>query len=136
MSQENVETIKRVYEAWGADDLEAFLAELHPEVEWHPSIEPALEGRSTTYKGHEGARQGWAEYRGEAFGRLAAEIEEIRDLGESVVVLGRFIASGRTTHIELETELGQIATFRDGKIATVHDFLSHREALDGAGISE
>jgi ketosteroid isomerase-like protein len=44
MSQESVETVKRALEAWKADDLDAFLAELHPEVEWHPSIEPALEG--------------------------------------------------------------------------------------------
>ena len=28
MSQENVETVQRVIEAWNADDLDAFLAEL------------------------------------------------------------------------------------------------------------
>jgi ketosteroid isomerase-like protein len=46
MSRENVEAVRRVYEAWEADDLDAFLAELHPDIEWHPSIEPALEGQS------------------------------------------------------------------------------------------
>jgi ketosteroid isomerase-like protein len=136
MSQENVGTVRRAYEAWEADDLDAFLAQLHPDVEWHPSIEPALEGNATVYKGHEGARRGWAEYRGEAFGRLAAHVEEIRDLGASVLVLGRFSVSGRTTHIELDTELGELITFRDEKIATVHDYLSHREALEAAGLSE
>jgi ketosteroid isomerase-like protein len=112
------------------------LAELHPDVEWHPSIEPALEGKATTYNGHEGARRAWAEYRGEVFGRLTAQVEEIRDLGESVLVLGRFTGTGRTTHIELDTELGELVTFRDGKIATVHDYLSHREALAAAGLAE
>jgi ketosteroid isomerase-like protein len=136
MSRENVETIRRAYQAWEADDLEAFIAELHPEVEWHPSIERALAGRATTYYGHEGARRGWVEYRGEAFGRLAAQIEEIRDLGESVLVLAHFAVTGRATRIELDTELGQIIAFRDGKIATVHDFLSHREALEAAGLQE
>ena len=136
MSQENVGTVRRAYEAWEADDLDAFLAQLHPDVEWHPSIEPALEGNATVYKGHQGARLGWADYRGEAFGRLAAHVEEIRDLGESVLVLGRFSVSGRTTHIELDTELGELITFRDEKIATVHDYLSHREALEAAGLSE
>jgi ketosteroid isomerase-like protein len=81
MSQENVETIRRVHQAWEADDLEAFLAELHPDVEWHPSIEPALEGRATTYHGHEGVRRAWVEYRGEAFGRLTAQIEKSAILG-------------------------------------------------------
>ena len=51
MSQENVETVRRAYEAWNADDLDAFLAELDPEVEWHPSIEPALGGRGNHLSG-------------------------------------------------------------------------------------
>jgi ketosteroid isomerase-like protein len=137
MSQEHVETVRRAYAAWDADDLQAFLDELHPDVEWHPSIEPATEGRATIYKGHEGARRGWEEYRGEgAFGNLTAEIEEIRDLGESVLVLGRFSVTGRATNIEFDSELGQVLTFRDGKIASSHDYLSHREALEAAGRSE
>jgi ketosteroid isomerase-like protein len=136
MSQEHVETVRRAHEAWETDDLDGFLSEMHPDVEWHPSLEPALEGRATTYNGHEGVRRAWAEYRGEAFGRLAARVEEIRDLGESVLVLGRFAVTGRTTGIELDSEIGQLATFRDGKIATVHDYLSHREALEAAGLSE
>jgi ketosteroid isomerase-like protein len=136
MPQENVETVKRAHEAWDTDDLDAFLAQLHPDVEWHPSIEPALEGKATTFHGHEGARQAWAEYRGEAFGRLTVQVEEIRDLGESALHLGRFTVTGRTTGIELDTELGQVFTFRDGKIATTHDYLSHREALEAAGLRE
>jgi hypothetical protein len=44
MSQENVEAVRRAYEALEDNDLDAFLAELQPDVEWHPSIEPALEG--------------------------------------------------------------------------------------------
>jgi hypothetical protein len=51
MSQENVEAVQRAFEAWNAD-LDACLAELDPEVEWHPSIEPALEGGTTIAAGH------------------------------------------------------------------------------------
>jgi hypothetical protein len=40
VSQENVETVQRAVEAWNADDLGAFLAELDADVEWHPAIEP------------------------------------------------------------------------------------------------
>jgi hypothetical protein len=47
MSQENVETVQRVVDAWNADDLDAFLPELDADLEWHPSIEPGLEGTST-----------------------------------------------------------------------------------------
>ena len=59
MSEEDVETVRRAYEAWSADNLDAFLAELDPEGEWHPSIEPALEGGETVYRGHDGVRKAW-----------------------------------------------------------------------------
>src|SRR5215207_1994818 len=97
MSQENVETVQRLVEAWNADDLDAFLAELDAEVEWHPSIEPGLEGRATIFRGHDGARRGWREYRGEAWERLNMRPQEFRDLGESVVVLSVMDLTARTT---------------------------------------
>ena len=50
MSRENVETVQRAVEAWNADDLDAFLAELDADVEWHPAIEPGLEGKATIYR--------------------------------------------------------------------------------------
>jgi ketosteroid isomerase-like protein len=123
-------------QAWNADDLDAFLAELDPEVEWHPSIEPALEGGKTTYRGHDGVRKAWDDYRGGAWERLTMRIQEIRDLGESVLVLGQADLTARTTGLEFTEEVGSLMTFRGGKAATVHDYLSHREALEAAGLSE
>ena len=136
MSEENVEIVRRMVEAWNADDLDAFLAELDPDVEWHASIEPALEGRGTTFRGHDGARKAWDDYRGGAWERATIRVQEIRDLGESVLGLGHFDLTARTTGIEFQQEVGQLLTFRDGKLATTHDYLSHREALEAAGLSE
>jgi ketosteroid isomerase-like protein len=48
MSQENLETLRRAHEAWKAEDLDAFLAEADPEVEWRTALEQALEGRGGT----------------------------------------------------------------------------------------
>jgi ketosteroid isomerase-like protein len=136
MSQENVETVRRAHVAWNTDDLDAFLAELDPEVEWHPSIEPALEGGETTYRGHDGARQAWDDYRGGAWERLTVRIQEIRDLGESVLVLGHLDLTARTTGIRFHEEVGSLMTFRGGKILRSEDFLSHAQALEAAGLSE
>jgi ketosteroid isomerase-like protein len=52
------------------------------------------------------------------------------------LVLGRFAVTGRATRIELDNEVGLILTFCDGKIASSHDYLSHREALEAAGLGE
>ena len=112
------------------------LAELDADVEWHPSIEPGLEGKATIYRGHDGARKAWREYRGEAWERLINRPQEIRDLGESVVVLSQMDFTARTTGIEFSQELGELAEFRGGKIVRVRDFLTHAKALEAAGLVE
>ena len=136
MSQQNVETVQRAVEAWNADDLDAFLAGLDADVAWHPAIEPGLEGKATTYRGHEGARTVWVEDRGEAWDRLTNRPQEFRDLGESVLVLGYMDLAARTTGIEFSQELGEVFDLRAGKIVRIRDFLTHAEALEAAGLSD
>jgi ketosteroid isomerase-like protein len=136
MSQENVETVQRAVAAWNADDLDACLAELDPDVEWHPSIEPGLEGKATTYRGHDGARKAWREYHGEVWERLTSRPQEIRDLGESVLLLGQMDLIARKTGLEFSQELGELFEFRGGKIVRVRDFLTHAEALEAAGLQQ
>ena len=64
------------------------------------------------------------------------QIQEVRDLGDSVLVLGHLDVSGRTSGVEFSQELGQLVTFRGGKILRTQDFLTHAEALQAAGLSE
>jgi ketosteroid isomerase-like protein len=136
MSEENMEILHRAREAWDADDLNAFLAELDPEAEWHTALEQALQGTASTYRGHDGMRKAWSEYRGQAWGGFTSQIQEIRDLGESVLLLGHLDLTGRTSGVEVSQEFGQLVTFRGGKILRSQDFLSHDEALEAAGLGE
>ena len=54
MSQENVEIVRRVFEAFNRRDIAAFLELLDPDVEWVPIL-AVLEGR--VYRGHEEIRR-------------------------------------------------------------------------------
>jgi ketosteroid isomerase-like protein len=136
MSRENVEAVQRGVEAWNTDDLDAYLAELDPDIEWHPSIEPGLEGKATVFRGHDELRKVWREYLGEAWERLTLRPQEIRDLGGSVLLLGRMDLTARTTGIEFSQEIGSLLEFRGRKIVRVRDFLTHAEALEAAGLSK
>lgn len=136
MSRENVESVRRAVEAWNADDLDAFLAELDSEVEWHPAIQPGLEGRATVYRGPDGAREIWRQDRGEAWERLVNRPRELRDLGESVLALGHLDLTARRTGIEFSQEVGEVFDFRAGKIVRIRDFLTHAEALEAVGLTE
>ena len=126
MSEENVETVRRVYEAWNADNLDAFLAELDPDVEWRALME--------VYRGHAGARQAWESFKGNV--QLRVRFDDIRDLGESVLALGEMQTTGQTTQLIFNGELAQLAKFRNGKVVSFRDFGSHAEALEAAGLSE
>jgi len=136
MSQENVETVQRAVEAWNADDLDAFLAELDADVEWQPAIEPGLEGKATTYRGHDGARKIWRQDRGEAWERLTNRPQEFRDLGDSVLALGHIALTARATGIEFSQEVGEVFDLRAGKIVRIRDFLNHADAIEAAGLPE
>ena len=136
MSQGNVEAVQRAIEAWNADDLDAFLAELDADVEWHPAIEPGLEGKATTYRGHDGARKIWRQDRDEGWERNTTRPQEFRDLDESVLALGHLDLTARATGIEFSEELGEVFDLRAGKIVRVRGFLTHAEALEAVGLRE
>ena len=136
MSRENVETVQLAIEAWNADDLDGFLDQLDPDLEWRPAIEPGLEGRATVYRGHDGAREIWKENRGGAWERLLNRPQELRDLGGSVLALGHIHLTARSTGIEFSQEVGEVFDLRAGKIVRLRDFLTHAEALEAAGLSE
>ena len=109
MSRENVEIARRAMDAWDRDDLEAFLAELDPDIEWHTAIEGTAEGAETAFRGHDGARQVWENYRGEVFGRIETWADELRDLGgDSVLRLGQLRVIGRSSGVEMESEFAMI----------------------------
>ena len=63
MSQENVDVMRRNLEAWLVDDFEAFMAGVHPAIEWHAVLERLVEGPEAVYRGHEGVRRLWRAYK-------------------------------------------------------------------------
>ncbi len=136
MSQENVEIARRTFDAWNRDDLDAFLADLDPEVVWHTGIEGTAEGEDTVFRGHDGVRQVWNNHRGELFSRIEAWETELLDLGDSVLRLGRLRVVGQTSGVEIESEFAQHVVIRNGLIVSSRDYLSHEEALEAAGLSE
>jgi ketosteroid isomerase-like protein len=55
MSQENVENVRRGYEAFARGDLDAVLERLDSDVDWHPAIAPIL--GVETVRGKEAVRR-------------------------------------------------------------------------------
>ena len=135
MSEENVETFKRAIEAGSRLDVDALLATLDPEVEWHPAMSALLGGDATVYRGYEGVRN-WLRGVDEALIEVDIELSEIRDLGDRVVGIGRLRARGRASGAETETPIGYVNDYKAGKAIRVRTYLDHQKALEAAGLSE
>jgi len=131
MSEENVQIVRRCYEALRKDDLGQFLDHVHPDVEWH-SLILEIEG---VFHGHDGVRKWWRELRS-VFPDWDPSIGEVRDLGDYVLVHAHGIGSGASSGVGISDDFWQIARFRDGLMAWYGAFRSEAEALEAAGLSE
>ncbi len=131
MSQENVETFRRVTDAINRADVEAVLAETHPEIVFEPQ-RTATEG---AYLGHEGVRR-WLADTAATFELFRAEYPDVRDFGARVLAVGSLRVRGRSGGIETNVPVAFIAEYRDGLLWRARDYREARLALEAAGLRE
>ena len=113
MSRENIEIVKRLYEADARGDRAAALELLDPEIE--VEYRGQLIDKDTTYRGHAGVRQ-LMESIVENFDDFRVEVEEYLDRGAHVVVALHERAVGRTSGVPVDIHIGQVWTVRGGKL--------------------
>ncbi len=133
MSQENVEIVRQIYQAFGAGGVEAALpylasdSVLYPFAEWPESSE---------YRGRDGLRRLLAEWT-ENFDDFEFEIHEIRAVGDRVLLLAEMVGRIKGSGVPVRQPLGAIWwEFRDDQIGKGRFFITWREALEAAGLQE
>jgi ketosteroid isomerase-like protein len=137
MSQENLEIIQTLFEAFKQRDVETMGSLMDPEVEWDATrfggVVPDVAG---VYHGAEGTQRLWRTWLS-SWKDLQFEYE-LRHTDDQVVALIRNQRQwGR--HSGIETEIQPYAcvyTVRDGKVFRVCFYADHESALEAAGLSE
>jgi ketosteroid isomerase-like protein len=134
MSQENVQITRENMEAFNRREIDAFLASLHPDVEWDDSNGfPGLQG---VYRGRAGVRS-WLEAFMEAWESFHGEVEQATEGSDGRVLLQMAgIARGRASGVETELCAWFVLWIADGKITKRQVFFNRDEALEAAGLSE
>ena len=135
MSEENVEIVRRVYDAVARRDAETVLALYDAEVEWDWTRVPGLFGQGGLYRGREGLRAWFREW-SEGLEHIEYEAEELIATDDHVISKSDMRGRGRTSGVEVGATLYAVWTFRDGKIVRVAWFSSRPEALEAAGLEE
>lgn len=135
MSEENVEIVRRAFEATNRGQGPAVLLEFY-------DADVELDARGTAlgqlvgggvYRGHQGVRHFFRRYY-EAWEQVDYEIEELIDAGEHVVAVVNNRCRGRGSGITLEWQAPSIWTIRGGKIIRLVFFMSREEALRAARV--
>jgi ketosteroid isomerase-like protein len=134
MSQETVEIVRRLMEAFERRDPEATFAILDPAVVWDAS-NIAYDPLVGVYHGHEGVRDFWRQWLG-PFEEHHAEVLNLIDAGDSVVLQTRLIARGRASGIAVDMHRWAVHRFGHGRIVHVQIFDNEAEALEAAGLKE
>ena len=133
MSQENVEVVRQLVQAFNRRDLPAMTEWFDAEIEWMPGGPAAVERR--VYRGLDEVSGGFATT-WETWDVFRLEEHEVRDLGDSVLWLGRSYLRGGASHVDLDQEFGVHMLMDRGKIVRMHGFTAWQDALQAAGLSE
>lgn len=130
MSQENVDLVRRALMAWQSGAVGEMDELVAPDAEWRPS--PLSHASREVYVGPAGIRE-WASEMVARHTEIRNEIDEVRELGDRILVLGRVLelVDGQP---RLDAQLAWLFEVTDGRIAGGRGFADPGEAYRVAGV--
>ena len=134
MSQENVEIVRRMCEAFARGDWDEAFEPLDPHVEWDASTHYPWPD-SEKFKGLNGVRDFFCRFLG-TWETYEAEFEEFIDADDSVVVILTERGTGKGSGVEVRRTFAHVWTLRDGKVVSFTAYLDRESALDAVGLSD
>ena len=133
MSQENVEAVRRIFDAWSRGDFSVGADVFDPgiRVVWLNVLDV---GQDET-RGFEDALARMA-YWVRTWGHLTLTAERIFEAGDRVAVIAVWHARGAGSGVVSEWRHGAVWSFRDGKVIEAISYPDPAEALAAVGLSE
>jgi ketosteroid isomerase-like protein len=132
MSQENVELVRRIYEAVNRGELDTANSYVHPEIEFHTYAQSPEAG---VYRGKEAVLK----YNRDLFAQFESirfDVDELVDAGDRVVVVTTQHAVPKGGRQEMNVHVAEVWVVRDGLLAGRRSYSTRAEALEAVGIQE
>jgi ketosteroid isomerase-like protein len=132
MSEENVERVRRLIEAWNRNEPDTAIDILDPGVVLDATrrlVNPKI------YTGIRGMRRMLADTH-EVWEEFRMEPDEVVGAGDRVVAIGRWVGRGAGSGVMVEQPVADVFTLQDGRVVrTEIGFTDRAEALEAAGLS-
>ena len=127
MTEQNVQIVEDVYEAFARGDVAAVLAAMTDDVEWHEAEGMPYGG---VYRGGDAVAQN-------VFGPITTDIPdfavtpaEMIASGDTVAVVVRYTGTGKNTGEQLDLPVVHIWNVRDGKLERFRQFADTAKFLE------
>ena len=134
MSKENVEVVRRQFEAFRDGGLDAVAGYWHANIEWR-----AVEGAADDVgliRGEHALRRYYQDWL-DSMDALQAELEEVLfDDGEQVAAVIRNSGRGRVSGVLTQGRYYVACTVRDGRIVSGREYETREQALEAVGLPE
>jgi len=134
MSQENVEIVRRIFDAADRRDEKAFVQLWHPDAEWRPRVTAAAALEGAVYRGHDDLRQYLRDI-DQTLDELHLDPVTVEPVTpEHVLTVVRLTGVGAHSRVPVEATSYVVHQVREGVCvrATVH--ATKAEALEAAGV--
>ena len=136
MSQENVEIVRAAFAAWNAGDMEALLADVHPELVYHPRADEPDPSPHVGRDVYERLVSGFVD----SFSEVTFEVLELIDAGDHVItstVLHAVLhGQGSASAAGVSDTYVFVYKLRDGLVVEGWEYRTRQEALEAVGLSE
>jgi uncharacterized protein (TIGR02246 family) len=126
VSEQDVQLVRRVFDAINRRDVQAVLDAYDPDADMSTLTSELVQGKA--YRGHSGIREYFSSF-ADVWDELHLEPEEIRDLGDRILVTGRWSSRGKESGAEVESPAAWLFGVRDGRIVFTHAYRDAAEAL-------
>jgi ketosteroid isomerase-like protein len=134
MSQENLEVVRRLLQAFADGGLDAMAEFWDPDIDWR-AAEGAIDDVGEMH-GPVAVRryiQDWID----TFDDFSVVVEELRDVGDDrVLAIQRLKGRAKLSGAETDLRYAVVSTVRDGKVVRGREYLSVEDALEAVGLRE
>ena len=132
MSQESVNVVRGMYEAFAKGDVPTVLAALDPKVEWREA-ENFIYADGNPYVGPEAVLTGVFMRLGTEWENFAVSPEGVLDAGDTVIGHGHYSGTFRKNGEAVRAQFAHFFTFRDGRVVKFQQYTDTAQFREAVG---
>lgn len=120
--QSNADMVRGLYDSFAKGDVPAVLGAFDPGIEWWEAENLPVFAEGNPYRGPKAVAEGVFMRIPQNWNNFRVNVEKIIDGGDTVVALGRYTATHKTTNLPLNAQFVHVWTVSNGKLTRFQQY--------------